>query len=39
MSKYNLHGKLHSPYQEDGVKWMLAMEKQATAQDTGVQRN
>ncbi len=35
MSKYNLHGKLHSPYQEDGVKWMLAMEKQATGPKGG----
>ena len=28
MNKYILHGKLYSPYQEDGVKWMLAMENQ-----------
>lgn len=35
MSKYTLHGKLHSPYQEDGVKWMLAMEKQASGPKGG----
>lgn len=30
MNKYTLNGKLHAPYQEDGVKWMLAMENQKT---------
>jgi SNF2 family DNA or RNA helicase len=35
MSKYTLHGKLHSPYQEDGVKWMLAMEKQISGPKGG----
>ena len=35
MNKYTLNGKLHAPYQEDGVKWMLAMEKQKTGPKGG----
>lgn len=35
MNKYRLNGTLYAPYQEDGVKWMLAMENQPTGPKGG----
>tara|TARA_B110000977_G_scaffold29015_2_gene37555 strand:- start:1271 stop:2674 length:1404 start_codon:yes stop_codon:yes gene_type:complete len=35
MNKYRLNGTLYAPYQEDGVNWMLAMEKQKTGPKGG----
>mgnify|MGYP003308412210 CR=1 FL=1 len=33
--KYHLNAKLYTPYQEDGVKWMLAMENQTSGPKGG----